>query len=93
MSVTARIGVEFHENVLAVPVGALVVEKTAAFVFRWVDGIAKKTPVKPGFNDGVLVELSGLSETEEIVVPKGMVLVDGQSVQRAVEAGARPSGK
>jgi len=93
MSVTARVGVEFHENVLAVPSGALVMEKTAAFVFRWVDGIVKKTPVKPGFNDGVLVELSGFGESEEVVVPKGMVLVDGQSVQRAKEAGVQPSGK
>jgi hypothetical protein len=62
-------------------------------VFRWVDGIVKKTPVKPGFNDGVLVELSGFGESEEVVVPKGMVLVDGQSVQRAKEAGVQPSGK
>lgn len=93
MSVTARIGVERHEDVLVVPSGALVVEKTASFVFKWVDGVVRKTPVKPGFNDGVVVEVPGLSESEEVVVPKGGALVDGQPVQRAADTGSQSSGK
>jgi RND family efflux transporter MFP subunit len=93
MSVTAKVGLERHEEVLAVPVGALVMEKTAAFVFRWIDGVVKKMSVKPGFNDGVLVELPGVEASEEVVVPKGGVLVDGQAVQRASDVGAQPSVK
>jgi multidrug efflux pump subunit AcrA (membrane-fusion protein) len=93
MSVTAKVGLERHEEVLAVPVGALVMEKTAAFVFRWVDGVVKKMSVKPGFNDGVLVELPGVEASEEVVVPKGGVLVDGQAVQRSGDVGGQPSVK
>ncbi len=84
MSATVRIGVERHDEVWALPVGALVMEKTAAFIFKWVDGVARKTAVKLGFNDGAQVEVVGLTDTDTVILPKGLVLSDGQLVQRSV---------
>ena len=69
MYVTVRIGVEKHENALLVPGEALVMEKTAAFIFRHADGKARKTPVTIGFNDGKNVEvLKGLSPGDEVIL-------------------------
>jgi RND family efflux transporter MFP subunit len=93
MSVTAKVGVECHEGVLALPVGALVMEKSSAFIFKWADGLVRKMPVKLGFNDGVLVEVLGVDALEEFVVPKGVALLDGQAVQRVSEPSGQPSGK
>jgi multidrug efflux pump subunit AcrA (membrane-fusion protein) len=64
MSVTVRIGVEMHENTPLLPVGALVMEKTNAFVFRHAAGKAVKTPVKIGFHDGSFVEVPELKTGE-----------------------------
>lgn len=85
MYVTVRIGVEKHENALLVRVEALVMEKTAAFIFKHAEGKARKTPVTVGFNDGKNVELlKGVSPGEEVILAGKIPLVDGQAVQPAV---------
>ena len=84
MYATVRIGVERHDDALLIPTEALVMEKTAAFVFKYADGKAKKTPVTVGFNDGTNVELlKGLGQGEQIIVAGKLALVDGQAVQLA----------
>lgn len=80
MFATARIGVERHESATVIPVAGLVKEKTASFVFKHIDGKAKKTPVKVGFNDGVHVEVPELSESDVILLPGTVTLTDGQEV-------------
>lgn len=80
-SVTGRIAVEQHDGVLVVPVGALVMEKTNAFVFKFVEGKAVKTPVKIGFNDGVNVEVSGLKPEDILLVVGASPVADGQEVK------------
>lgn len=80
MFATARIGVERHESATVIPVAGLVKEKTASFVFKHINGKAKKTPVKVGFNDGVLVEVPELSETDTVLLPGTVTLTDGQEV-------------
>lgn len=80
MFATARVGVEKHENAILIPVAGLVMEKTNAFVFKHVGGKAVKTAVKPGFNDGVLVEIPDLAESDVILLPGATVLTDGQEV-------------
>ncbi len=57
MYANIRIAVEKHTGVITVPVEALLMEKANAFVFKVVDGKAKKTAVKLGFNDGTNVEM------------------------------------
>ncbi len=77
-----KIGVEQHTGVLTVPVDALAMEKTAAFVFKVADGKAKKTAVTLGFNDGAKVELlTGAAEGEAVILVGKGTLNDGQPVR------------
>jgi hypothetical protein len=78
--VTARLAVEMHESATIIPVAGLVKEKAASFVFKHVNGKAVKTAVKPGFNDGVHVELSELKPEDVILLPGATILADGQEV-------------
>lgn len=81
MYATARVGVERHVATLWTPVEALVMEKTAAFVFKVVDGRARKQPVKLGFNDGAKAELlQGAAEGEKLLLVGKTPLVDGAAV-------------
>lgn len=81
MYTTAKIGVETKPDALLVPVAALVMEKTNAFLFLVADGKAKKTAVKLGFNDGARVEIaSGATEQDRVLLGGKMTLTDGQPV-------------
>lgn len=80
MFATARIAVEQHDHATLIPVAGLVKEKANSFVFRHVDGKAVKTAVKPGFNDGVNVEVPEMKPDEVILLPGAMVLADKQEV-------------
>lgn len=81
MFVMVRIGMERHDNAMLIPVDALLTEKTKTSVFKLVDGKAKKTAVKVGFNDGVHVELiEGVAEQDTLVVFGKTTLNDGQPV-------------
>ena len=84
MYATVRLGVEKHDDALLVPVEALVMEKTAAFVYKLTDGKARKTPVTVGFNDGANVELlKGVEPTDMVIAAGKTPLADGQAVQPA----------
>ena len=87
MYATAKIGVETKADALLVPVEALVMEKTNAFIFVATGGgregppKAKKTAVKLGFNDGTKVEIaSGATEQDRVLLVGKMTLTDGQAV-------------
>lgn len=80
MFATARIAVEQHDNATIIPVAGLVKEKANSFVFKHVDGKAVKTAVKPGFNDGVNVEVPELKPEEVILLPGTTPLTDKQEV-------------
>ena len=84
MYATVKLGVEKHDDALLIPVDALAMEKTAAFVYKFMDGNAKKTPVAVGFNDGVNVELlKGVEPSDKVIVAGKMPIADGQAVQPA----------
>ncbi len=69
-------------GVLTVPVDALAMEKTNAFVFKIGDGRAKKTAVTLGFNDAVSVEIAtGLNEGEPVILVGKTTFSDGQAVR------------
>jgi hypothetical protein len=65
---------------MLIPVAGLVKEKANGFVFKHIGGKAVKTAVKPGFNDGVNVELTELKPDEVVLLPGSVVLADGQEV-------------
>lgn len=82
MYATIKVGVDRHDGVLTVPVEALAMEKTNAFVFKSADGKAKKTAVTLGFNDGAKVEiLTGMTEGEAVILVGKATFTDGQSIQ------------
>lgn len=86
MFATVKIGVERHDHALLIPAGALLTEKAGASVFLHVDGKAKKTPVKSGFNDGTNVEIaSGLTGGERVLIFGKTPPADGATVN-ATEA-------
>jgi hypothetical protein len=76
----SKIAVEKHENATLIPVAALVMEKTNAFVFKHADGKAMKISVKIGFNDGVNVEVPELKAEDVLLVPGPVALTDKQAV-------------
>lgn len=81
MYATVRIGVEKHTDVLLVPSAALVTEKAGTSVFVAANGVAKKIPVKAGFNDGANAEiLSGLTGKEAVVLTGKLALTDGAAI-------------
>ncbi len=86
MYATIKVGVEKHADVMLVPVEALVMEKANAFTLIAVEGKAKKTPIKIGFNDGVKVEVaSGLTSNEAVILVGKMTLAEGVAIN-ATEA-------
>lgn len=81
---TIKVGVEKHSDVLLIPVETLVMEKTNAFAYLAIDGKAKKTPLKIGFNDGARVEvLSGLDPAAAVILVGKLALTDAQPVNAA----------
>jgi len=80
MYAMTKIAVEKHEGATLIPVAALVMEKTNAFVFKHVDGKAMKTAVKIGFNDGTNVEVPELKAEDLLLVPGTTALTDKQAV-------------
>ncbi len=77
---SVRLEVERKPDALMVPAGALAVEKAGTFVFTVADGKAKKTPVQPGFNDGVNVEVTDLKPDQRVILLGKQTLADGQAV-------------
>ncbi|HBJ85576.1 MAG TPA: hypothetical protein DDZ88_17205 [Verrucomicrobiales bacterium] len=80
MFATARLAVEQHDNATIIPVAGLVKEKANSFVFKHVNGQAIKTAIKPGFNDGVNVEVPELKAEDIILLPGTGTLTDKQPV-------------
>jgi membrane fusion protein, multidrug efflux system len=84
MLVTAQLGIERKENTWVLPVEALVMEKSNAFVYTIDQGKAAKHPVKTGINDGGHVEvLDGVSGDVEVILVGKLKLNNGQPVKVA----------
>ena len=83
MFATARIVVDKKPEALLLPSDALVVEKAKTSVFTWVEGHAKKVPIKVGFEDGKSFEvLDGINGDTVVILTGKLPLVDGQPVNR-----------
>jgi len=82
MLVTAKLGIERHENAALLPSEAIAMEKTNAFVYA-VDGDrAVKRPVKLGFTDGKNAEVIEGVKPEDVLILVGPgPFGDGQPVR------------
>jgi membrane fusion protein (multidrug efflux system) len=86
MYATVQLVAERKTDALLVPVGAVLVEKAGNSVFILAGNVAKKTPVKTGFNDGTNVEvLDGMKPDQSVILFGKQTLNDGQTVN-ATEA-------
>lgn len=84
MFATAKIGIEKHTNTPLAPAEAVMVEKTGSSIFVVDNGVARKIPVKTGFNDGQNVEILEPNPVPVSVVAVGKTaLVNGQAVSVA----------
>jgi membrane fusion protein (multidrug efflux system) len=84
MLVTAKLGIERHEEAKLIPSDALVMEKTNAFVYVVEGGKAVKRPIKIGFTDGKSVEvLEGVNPGDAIALIAKRAMSDGQLVRVA----------
>jgi membrane fusion protein (multidrug efflux system) len=81
MYATVKIGIERKEEALLLPAEALIMEKAGASVFIVSDNKAKKTPVQPGFNDGMNVEIvKGVNPDQQVILPGKQTPNDGQPI-------------
>lgn len=81
MFVTIEIMVARKENVIAVPVDAVLEREGGPAVFVIVEATAQARPVRVGISDGAIVEItSGLTEGEVIAIAGHRTLRDGAPV-------------
>ncbi len=88
MFVRVRLIFEQRNNVLLIPEQALIPDSKSPYVYRLVDGQAKRTPIRTGLRRDAQVEVvEGLSAGDEVVTAGQMKLRDGVAV-RAISEGA-----
>lgn len=82
MLVTAKLGIERHENASLLPSEAISMEKTNAFVYAVEGDKAVKRPIKLGFTDGKNAEvLDGVKPGDTLVLVGRAPISDGQPVR------------
>jgi membrane fusion protein (multidrug efflux system) len=84
MYAQVRLGIETHRGVRLLPLTAVVMEKTVATAYVHEAGKARRRVLKAGFNDGTHLEvIEGLKPDEDVLIPQGGTLTDGQPVNVA----------
>lgn len=87
MFVRVRLIFEQRSNVLLLPEQAVVPDSKQPYVYRVVDGQARRTPVRTGMRRDALVEVvEGLGAGDEVVTAGQMKLRDGAAVRPLAEA-------
>ncbi len=92
MFVRVRLIFEQRSNVLLLPEQAVVPDSKRPYVYRVVDGQARRTPIRTGMRRDALVEVvEGLSAGDEVVTAGQMKLRDGAAVQSLAAAATASS--
>ena len=92
MFVRVRLIFEQRNNVLLIPEQAVVPDSKAPYVYRIVDGKAKRAPIKTGLRrDGQVEVIEGLGAGDEVVTAGQLKLRDGASVRAAGEGAVPPA--
>lgn len=93
MFVRVRLIFEKRSNVLLVPEQAVVPDSKVPYVYRVVDGQARRTPIRTGMRRDALVEVvEGLRAGDEVVTAGQMKLRDGAAVRPVVDAAPPVTG-
>ncbi len=78
----ATLELQRREGALTLPAAALLTEKDVAYVYTVQNDAARRTPVKIGLDDGIVVEvLSGLAGAESVIVGGKGIVTDGTRVR------------
>ncbi len=78
----ATLELERREGALTLPAATLLTQSDAAYVYTVQNGVARRTPVKVGLDDGIVVEvLSGLAGAESVIVGGKGIVTDGTRVR------------
>jgi RND family efflux transporter MFP subunit len=77
---TVKIEIERKRDALLLPVRALLVEKAGASVFVAASGVARKKPLRIGFNDGTNFEISSGIDAGQPVIILDKQITDGLAV-------------
>ena len=78
---SVRLTLERKKDALTVPIEALVIDKTRAFVFTVASDKAKRLTVKVGFKDATSAEiLEGVTLDQVVLLAAKVPLTDGQAV-------------
>lgn len=92
MFVRVRLIFEKRSNVLLLPEQAVVPDSKLPYVYRVVDGQARRTAIRTGMRRDALVEVvEGLSAGDEVVTAGQMKLRDGAAVRTLGEAASPPA--
>jgi len=82
--VDVRIITDKKTDILILPLETLVEEGDKRFVFFYSQGIAQKREITTGISSLEEIEvISGLEEGDEVIVPAGLKLKDGERVRKA----------
>lgn len=91
MFAEVHISTDRKENVLTVPVDAVVQKSGENIVYTVVDGAARENRVKVGISDGKVTEITGgLNEGDQVIVLGQQGLVDGTKVIVQGAQGSQP---
>lgn len=81
MFANVTVDLQPHPDALTVPAGALIVEKKKAFLFVVKGGIATKTQVIVKLDNGIELEVEGISEQDDVIVSGKNMVSDGERVR------------
>ena len=77
------LSLDTHHDAVTIPAAALARDKSgAAYVYTVTDGVARRTPVQTGIDDGIRIEIvAGLSGDEPCILGASGAVTDGAAVR------------
>lgn len=82
MSATIELRLGRHDNAIVIPKDAVIEKLGTTYVFLYQDGVAHKSDIETGYDDGTRVEvLKGVKAGDRLVTSEINVLVDGTRIQ------------
>jgi len=86
MSATVAISRGKHDNAVIIPKSAIIEKMGEKYVFLFADGIAQRSNIETGYDDGTNIEVTkGVNKDDFLVTSDLNVLIDGSKIQMREE--------
>jgi multidrug efflux pump subunit AcrA (membrane-fusion protein) len=86
MSANVMISLGKHNNVVIIPKSAVIEKMGEKYVFLFANGIAQRSNIETGYDDGINIEVTkGVNNGDFIVTSDLNVLIDGAKIQMREE--------